>query len=654
MGLKLQLAIVAAISLILPWAGCEYIKETELALRDNQQQLLRSAAINIAQSVNGQALLAFDTDAAKQGSLYLTPLSHQPLLDGYGADWPFEVTSSRPIIGSANAEFRSGIHDAHVYLFISLSRDTVNTVNINTIDKAGQLRVFQLRREGRGESLAVELESNRSQPAVRGFWEPAGASINLEIRLPQRFVERGLGLTAFANNDAIASTHPSLLPPTPIQHESQVNAAIERFGQPGMRIHVIDSGGWIRASAGDSAPAIDRVEFTPIGTRLFRDIIDSADESSRSLSLQGGQDNNSYALEALQGTVASAWVTTDGVDELNAKVVAAAPIRNGRKIAGAVVLTQDSAARLLLSNAAMSRLTTLTLLATLGTALLLLAFAAWLSYRVRRLSRAADVALGEHGELKTRLPSNAARDEIGSLSRSFSTLLARVGDYNAYLRALAGRLSHELNTPLSVVSSSLDNLEAELPEPEQQPYLDRARAGVDRLRALVRAMSEATRVEEAASSATQMKFDLAALSQSAVEGYRLAYPDQRFSVSITQSDVEVLGAPNLILQLLDKIVANAVSFAAENTDITVSCEATDVEASVAIHNLGPALPQGMETQIFESLVSYREHERRAHMGFGLYVAKLIAEAHNGQIVASNLHSGGGVQFELTLPRTSSE
>ena len=654
MGLKLQLAIVAAISLVLPWAGCEYIKETELALRDNQQQLLRSAAINIAQSVDGQDILPFDTDAAKQGSLYLTPLSHQPLLDGYSQDWPAEVSSQRPIIGSANAEFRSGIFDNRVHLFIRTSRSDIDTVNINTIDKAGQLRVFQLRREGRGESLAIELDTKQTQPTVRGFWESAGASLSLEIRLPLRFVERGLGLSIFADDDAVASTHPSLLPPTPIRHEQKIAEAIARFGQPGMRIHVVDSGGWIRASAGESAQAVNPIEFTPVGSRLFRDIIDSADESSRSLSLRGGQDNNSYALTALEGTVASAWVTTEGVDERTAQVVAAAPFRNGQKVAGAVVLTQASAARLLLSNAAMSRLTTLTLTATLGTAMLLLLFAAWLSYRVRRLSRAADVALGDHGELKTLLPSNTAGDEIGSLSRSFSTLLARVGDYNAYLRALAGRLSHELNTPLSVVSSSLDNLEAELPEPDQQPYLDRARAGVERLRALVRAMSEATRVEEAASSATQLRFDLAALCRSAMDGYRLAYPDQRFSVNITDSNLDVLGAPNLILQLLDKIVANAVSFATDDTDITVNCHAKANDALLTIENLGPALPQGMETRIFESLVSYREHERRAHMGFGLYVAKLIAEAHNGQIVACNLDDGSGVRLALSVPLISAQ
>ena len=54
--------------------------------------------------------------------------------------------------------------------------------------------------------------------------------------------------------------------------------------------------------------------------------------------------------------------------------------------------------------------------------------------------------------------ASSARDEIGDLSRSFSTVLDRLAQYNDYLEQLADRLSHELRTPIAVVRSSLDNL----------------------------------------------------------------------------------------------------------------------------------------------------------------------------------------------------
>src|SRR6185312_10391036 len=90
-------------------------------------------------------------------------------------------------------------------------------------------------------------------------------------------------------------------------------------------------------------------------------------------------------------------------------------------------------------------------------------------------------------------PMTDAPDEIGDLARSFEKLFVVVGGYTDYLRTLASKLSHELNTPLAIVKSSLDNLEHALQEraalPDQAvPYLARARDGVARLGALVRAM----------------------------------------------------------------------------------------------------------------------------------------------------------------------
>ena len=73
------------------------------------------------------------------------------------------------------------------------------------------------------------------------------------------------------------------------------------------------------------------------------------------------------------------------------------------------------------------------------------------------------------------MPSALAGDEIGDLSRSFSSVLQQLGNYNDYLQSLASKLSHELRTPLTIVQSSLENLEHEsLPE-EAGVYTARAK-----------------------------------------------------------------------------------------------------------------------------------------------------------------------------------
>src|SRR3546814_12051072 len=77
-----------------------------------------------------------------------------------------------------------------------------------------------------------------------------------------------------------------------------------------------------------------------------------------------------------------------------------------------------------------------------------------------------------------------------------------------------------INTPLAIVRSSLDNLPAEEVPAHARTYLERARSGVDRLGLLVRAMSEATRIEQALANVEPEHFDLAGLLRECGEAYR--------------------------------------------------------------------------------------------------------------------------------------
>ena len=60
----------------------------------------------------------------------------------------------------------------------------------------------------------------------------------------------------------------------------------------------------------------------------------------------------------------------------------------------------------------------------------------------------------------------------------------------------------------------------------------------------------------------------------------------------------------------------------------------------------------LQGQLFDSLVSRRDQQQKGdtpHLGLGLYIVRLIAEAHHGQVQARNLPDGGGVEFSIQLP-----
>jgi len=348
---------------------------------------------------------------------------------------------------------------------------------------------------------------------------------------------------------------------------------------------------------------------------------------------------------ALQG--AAAVRTRRTRDERAVVLSAAQPIWVRDEVHGAVVVEETTNRIASLRNRALEQLlvATLTLFALVGGVLLW--FATRISNRIRRLADEAEAAIDARGRVTRLTTASDTGDEIGDLSRSFTTVLGRLARYNAYLEALAGRLSHELRTPIAVVRSSLENLHAARTPEETRIYLARAEEGLARLSTILARMTEASRLEQSLQSAEPERFDATAVVRGYVEGYRLAYPSRRFELELVEGPVMARGAADLLAQMLDKLVENAVDFATPGTAIRIALSA----AALRVENDGPALPEPLRDSLFDSMVSHRGKraaDGAPHLGLGLYIARLIAEFHGGTLRAENLPGARGVAFEATL------
>jgi len=339
-------------------------------------------------------------------------------------------------------------------------------------------------------------------------------------------------------------------------------------------------------------------------------------------------------------------------------ISAAHPIWNGDEVAGAVVAEESTNPILSVRSLALERLLVLTLAVFAVAAAVLIWFATRISTRIRRLRDEAETAIDARGRLAHLVTAQNAGDEIGDLSRSFSTMLAKLAQYNAYLESMASRLSHELRTPIAVVRSSLENLKLSPSAEETRTYIGRAEEGLKRLGTILTRMSEATRLEQGLNSSERERFDLSAVVAGCVEGYRLAYPQQAFELELPEEKAFTLGSADLSAQLLDKFVANAVDFSAASgrrgEPIRISLSVAEGFVELGVENKGPLLPEEMRGNLFQSMVSVRGERRsertsaEPHLGLGLYIAQLIAEFHGGEIHARNLPSGEGVAVSATF------
>jgi len=332
-------------------------------------------------------------------------------------------------------------------------------------------------------------------------------------------------------------------------------------------------------------------------------------------------------------------------------VSAAHPIWVGDQVKGAVIVEETTNAVLAERNRAFERLFSIVLAALLLGSVALTLYAARLSARIRRLRDEAEAAIDAQGRVRGVLAGSDAGDEIGDLSRSFSSVLSRLAQYASYREQMASRLSHELRTPIAVVRSSLDNLKLSPLPDDARVYMERAQQGLTRLTHILTRMTEATRLEQSVGEDERERFDLGRVVTGCVDGYRVAYPQHTLKLELPSGEVIFNGAPEMIAQMLDKLVANAVEFSAAGTPIVVRLERGDTELRLSVENQGPLLPDAMRGRLFDSMVSVRGDQvsDAPHLGLGLYIVRLIAEAHRGHAMAQNRDDGRGVVVSVTLP-----
>jgi signal transduction histidine kinase len=248
------------------------------------------------------------------------------------------------------------------------------------------------------------------------------------------------------------------------------------------------------------------------------------------------------------------------------------------------------------------------------------------------------------------LPLTGSGDELGELARNTEKLLRAVAEYTSYLQKLAGRLSHELKTPIAITRSSLENLASQNLQPSAQQYLLRAREGLDRQTAIVSAMSEAQRLEGAVRTADWETIKLGEMLEHSIDAYRTVNPSRTINLKLPSGPCELRCAPDLIAQALDKLVDNAISLSAQDCEISISLRREPGFCLIGVANSGTRLPDVLHQQLFDSLVSLRENRGSGqHLGLGLHIVRLVAEAHGGSVSASNLANEKGVEFTIHLP-----
>ena len=304
------------------------------------------------------------------------------------------------------------------------------------------------------------------------------------------------------------------------------------------------------------------------------------------------------------------------------------------------------------SHGFLSTLLVITLIAGVLTAGIAVLVAVWMSGRITAPVTAlteATQAIAE-GDM-TRLPVTSS-DELGRMSEAFNRMTSALETQRELRGRLVNDVSHELNTPLSVIQLEARGLRDGLQTPEGAS--GHIIEEVERLRGLV---TDLNSLAETDHGELKLVFEAASVSDLlATEVERWEPQAQAREVALSLQVPGDLPAVDLdrarMSQALGNIVSNAIRCSEDGESVVITAwRDVDDTLAISVVDEGVGIDESDLPYVFDRF--YRTDQSRTHgitgTGLGLAITRAIVEAHGGAVEAASDGPGQGATMTIRLP-----
>jgi PAS domain S-box-containing protein len=218
-------------------------------------------------------------------------------------------------------------------------------------------------------------------------------------------------------------------------------------------------------------------------------------------------------------------------------------------------------------------------------------------------------------------------------------------------RAILHMVSHDLRAPLTIINGHAGLLcehAEEMNDPLTRQMAEIIVRGVKRMNIMIEDLVDAARVEGGQMVLQPKAVDLPVYLPELLNGN---------AAVLSKRDIQLNLAPDLPAAYIDdsridrvmlNLLMNAVNYSPASTPITIAATAQDDEIRLAITDQGSGIDPEDVPHLFNRF--YRVHGAKyvKGAGLGLYITKLIVEAHGGRIWVDSV-LGQGSTFYVTLP-----
>jgi signal transduction histidine kinase len=240
-------------------------------------------------------------------------------------------------------------------------------------------------------------------------------------------------------------------------------------------------------------------------------------------------------------------------------------------------------------------------------------------------------------------------------ARLASATLAEKSRFEAMQSSFVSIVSHELQTPVAIIKAYAGTL-ARPDAPWSRETVTRVAHTIeeecDRLHRLITDLLDLSRIQAGRVAMTMGPVDLADLAETVAERSRTRSPQHAITTDFPADFPIIRGDREKLRQALGNLVDNAIKYSPENGPIVIGGRAERDHVIVTVHDEGIGIPTEERERIFERFhrVDTRLSRTTSGVGLGLYICKVIVEAHGGQIWVESPGTGRGSTFFIRLPR----
>jgi len=253
------------------------------------------------------------------------------------------------------------------------------------------------------------------------------------------------------------------------------------------------------------------------------------------------------------------------------------------------------------------------------------------------------------GDFNVVLPiDNHKNNELTKLMDSFNKMARELSLINMLSNDFINNVSHEFKTPISSIQGFATVLLSTNLTDEQKEYAEIIAYESARLTRLTTNILNLTKLENQIIITDKEDFYVDEQIRHSYVLLQNELNEKNIEIDFDLSQVKYNGNPELIQQIWNNVIGNAIKFSKENSLITVSCHKKDSQAVVSIKDNGIGMSKETVNRVFDKFYQGDTSHSGQGNGLGLSLVNRIIQLCRGKIEIRS-DPGNGTEVIVCLP-----